>query len=204
MRLLHAAVGVACLCLCSTPVCAQRYGEWDRPCTLQLPPRFSWPFASGVIYGGHEWVTEWRSISQVAPLPSYNWYEATPDPDPVSTDDGARWIEARVEGHCTIEQNPYYITYHTYPVAFGGRVVTCPSGGGGGGVWEVQYITEPGDPSYDPYSSYGGMNVCSQGPHTGGDAGGDLCHQEYVYIDISYDGGSTWSELWEGWATVCG
>ena len=29
------------------------------------------------------------------------------------------------------------------------------------------------------------------------------CWQEYMVIEISYDGGITWQEFWSGWGTVC-
>lgn len=30
------------------------------------------------------------------------------------------------------------------------------------------------------------------------------CTTEYIYVDESYDGGQTWTTVWEGDATVCG
>jgi hypothetical protein len=63
------------------------------------------------------------------------------------------------------------------------------------------------DPSYDPYNPYADMygDTCANGSGGTGDGenGGDKCHSEYVYIDESNDGGETWHEIWEGWATVC-
>ena len=39
----------------------------------------------------------------------------------------------------------------------------------------------------------------------GGDGGGGGgCYEQYGSIDISYDGGATWDELWSGWYSVCG
>lgn len=37
-----------------------------------------------------------------------------------------------------------------------------------------------------------------------GGGGTDLvCEDEWIELDISYDGGMTWSPLWEGWGDVC-
>lgn len=188
------------LTLCFSLVSAlegQTYGEWERPCTLSLSPRFSAPFNHGVLYEGYEFLTAWRSIIQTTPLPSRNWYEAASDPNPLSSDRRARWHGAQLEGYCTIERTPYYITYHTYPVAYRGNVRPCRSGGGGGsGSYE--------DPlesfMYDPYTSEG---ECAEGAARG-EIGGAGCRVEYVYVEWSGDGGLTWQVIWEGFATVCG
>ena len=37
----------------------------------------------------------------------------------------------------------------------------------------------------------------------GGDMPGLYCDEEWIEIDISYDGGVTWSQLWAGWGNVC-
>ena len=55
---------------------------------------------------------------------------------------------------------------------------------------------------YDP-------NACTDaganwGNGTGGNGGSPQgCPIEWVTVEISYDGGATWSELWSGWATTC-
>lgn len=54
---------------------------------------------------------------------------------------------------------------------------------------------------YDPYDPDGDEDS-SCGP--GGGSGSDVdCRSEYVVVEISYDGGFTWSTLWEGFVTVC-
>jgi len=53
--------------------------------------------------------------------------------------------------------------------------------------------------SYDPYASP--ESGCEDGGSDGTAAG---CHEEYVYVDMSYDDGATWTTVWEGYATVCG
>ncbi|MFL5541929.1 MAG: hypothetical protein ACJ8J0_23275 [Longimicrobiaceae bacterium] len=66
------------------------------------------------------------------------------------------------------------------------------------------------DAGYDPYDTFDpeesgncaiGSNGDGAGDNGGGDDGG--CPMEYVYVEISYDGGATWVVLWEGWAEVC-
>jgi hypothetical protein len=58
----------------------------------------------------------------------------------------------------------------------------------------------PYDPGYDDGSS-GAAGGCDD---SGGAAPpGSYCHDEYVYIEISNDGGITWTTIWEGWAIVC-
>jgi hypothetical protein len=157
----------------------------------------------GVLYQGKEFQTQWRSVNQATPLPSYNWYEATPDPNPRSTTGTSRWYGAKLQGHCTVERTPYYISYHTYPVAFEGTVREC-GGGGGGGPWDATGIIDPPESDqFEPYDQWSEYGDCGGTGGEGGGGGSQACHEEYVYIEISYDNGLTWHKLWEGWATVC-
>lgn len=180
-----------------TALIGQIYGEWDVPCALSLSPRFSAPFNHGVIFQGKEFLTPWRSVNQTPPLPSYNWYEPVGNPNPVSTDGTSRWYGAKLEGHCTVERNPYWVRYSVVPVAYEGQVRACSRGAGGN--WH--YVTDPVDESYDPYSPAGGSDCGSEG---GSGEEGVSCHDEYVYVEVSHDGGVTWEVIWEGWAQVCG
>ena len=109
--------------------------------------------------------------------------------------------------------------------------LACSSGGGGGGGsgygplwpnWPVDYgpsyNTSVDNYYYDPYAPDGGDAVdCSGldgdggisvggGGGTSGDpgGGGSNCSTEWVAIEVSYDGGETWSVWWEGEAQVCG
>jgi hypothetical protein len=194
MRMLRTVVPL--LFVVTSALSGQTYGEWDRPCTLSLSPRFSAPFNHGVLYQGYEFLTAWRSIIQTTPLPSRTWYEPASDPDPVSTDRKVRWHGAQIEGHCTIERTPYYITYHTYPVGYRGSVRPCRSGT----VGLVAYEDPPESSTYDPYSSEG---ECAEGTSRA-ENGSAPCRTEYVYVEWSGDGGVTWHVIWEGFATVCG
>jgi hypothetical protein len=67
------------------------------------------------------------------------------------------------------------------------------------------------DVTYEPYDpDYGGSDDCGgSGSGGGGDGGsgagsGSGCRTEYVYVEVSHDGGATWVTYWEGYATVCG
>jgi len=72
-------------------------------------------------------------------------------------------------------------------------------GSGGGGCGYTMII-------YDPEGCDGTGGGGSTGGGGGGDGGGGSggnCHTEYIYIEISNDGGNTWTVYWEGYATVC-
>jgi len=50
----------------------------------------------------------------------------------------------------------------------------------------------------------GTSNVGNTCGGTGGGGGSPIeCHDEYIYWEISYDGGATWEHLWGEWVTVC-
>lgn len=63
----------------------------------------------------------------------------------------------------------------------------CGGSGSGGGGPEGFFSCAPGE-----------------GGGTGGGGGGNpSCHSEYAIIEISTDGGNTWTTWWEGWIEVC-
>ncbi len=77
--------------------------------------------------------------------------------------------------------------------------------GGGGCEEEFQLV-------YNPYDSGSRGDDC--GPRGEGDGSGGgggetgtggsgSCRTEYVYVEVSLDGGNTWTVWWEGEATVC-
>jgi len=151
----------------------QRYGSWDVPCDGGLSPRFSAPFSHGVIYGGKEFLTNWSSVLGTRPLPSYNWYYASPDRNPTSKDGTSRWDNAGVYVHCWVERNPYYLTQHRDPVGYRGTVrpVTTACGEFGGGDTQTELFAVVSD-EYDPYDSAltlsdGGGDCGSEGENTG-------------------------------------
>lgn len=74
-----------------------------------------------------------------------------------------------------------------------------------GGDKDPIYMT-----SYDPYAQAVNGNELTAGcTGDGGGAGGSnsgggmTCYWDHMVIEISYDGGSTWSTYWEGWGQVC-
>lgn len=68
----------------------------------------------------------------------------------------------------------------------------------GGGSTTYSLLT------YDPYDEYSTYTNCAPGTGThSGDNGGMSCTPEYLVVEISNDGGSTWSTWWEGYALVC-
>jgi hypothetical protein len=61
--------------------------------------------------------------------------------------------------------------------------------------------------SYNCWSNDWTDASVSSGGGGGGDGsggGGGGCHEEYGTLEISYDGGMTWEDLWSGWVSVCG
>jgi len=113
-------------------------------------------------------------------LPSLNWYAASPDRNPVSTDGTSYWDFAGVLVHCWVERNPYFITNHRDPVGYGGTVkprqIACESGGGGSGGGGGGFgsggaegeIAPVVSADYDPYdSALSDGEGCPPGDSTG-------------------------------------
>ncbi len=63
---------------------------------------------------------------------------------------------------------------------------------------EGEELFDPEQPCDDqPYSP----------PTGGGSSGGGSssgCYQDWIIVEINYNDGTGWHELWSGWATVCG
>jgi len=197
MRKLISLFGIGLLFLLPGRTAAQTYGEWAVPCDGALPPRFSAPFHHGVIYEGKEFLTSWRSVSAVRPLPPVNWYEATPKPHPVSVDGTSQWDNAGVLVHCWVERNPYFITHHRDPIGYRGtvrpRTTACGEGGG------VPVL----DAGYDPYDPAGEGDCSDSGTGDGGDIAGSGTQFE----PGDYTGGETvdWATgVGNGGVSVCG
>jgi hypothetical protein len=110
--------------------------------------------------------------------------------------------------------------YELGPIVFSGQLIvtqdpiTTPvlvrHGASGGGSCEDDYQYAYGG-SYDPYSA-GSTDNSGCGTPTddgtigvgGGSSTGSNCHTEYIYVDMSQDGGLTWTTIWEGETLVCG
>ncbi len=58
--------------------------------------------------------------------------------------------------------------------------------------------------SYNCWSNDWTDASVSSGGGGGGGGGGSQCYESYGTIEISYDGGMTWQDLWTGWYSVCG
>lgn len=68
----------------------------------------------------------------------------------------------------------------------------------------TQIAPGPSEPGYDSGSGGGGNGGGDCGDNPGGtNPPSSGCHDEYVYVEVSNDGGVTWITVWEGWAVVC-
>jgi len=158
-----------------------------------------------IYYEGHYWDTPWRATSAAFPLAPRTWYVPVGASTLISTDGKAKWDQPQIEVLCWIYNALDIITYHYDPYRFSGTVSPCESSSGGGGAGGTPFSGSAMAPEYDPYSSFdsGGGTSCSGTSGNGDSGSGLVCHTEYIYIDISYDGGLTWEGWWEGYATVC-
>ena len=204
---MHPIIRILCLAgLLALPrgLSAQMYGEWDRPCDGGYGPRFAAPFVHGVMFGGREFLTQWRSETLSKPLPSLNWYVATPDPDPVSTDNAKVWNNAGVQVHCWVQRTPYWISMMADPVAYRGNLSdNCNRGAGG--AWLLQPAPDGSSGPYDPYSS-GGDEECD-GTSEESPAGDGSSGSGTQYQPGDNTGGETvgWGDgIGDGGTSVCG
>ena len=152
-----------------------------------------------VEYQGHQWDSQWFASSQTPTLSSLRWYKPPSSTTVLTSRDGkAEWSNPEVQVLCWIYNALDIIAYHYDPYAFRGTVKECGEGGGGSGT----FVTDPPlETGYDPYDGYPPTGECSSNGGSG--SGSASCHDEYVSIEISYDGGVTWQVWWEGWAIVC-
>jgi hypothetical protein len=206
------------LFVCSVPAESQK----DVSCPTTLRPRFN--HYQPVAYRGKEFETYWNNTAGgTLGGPSLAWFVATPDPNPISLDGSVRWRGAQILVHCYATMLwGGSRTYHYHPVAYNGTLESLRSAcTDDPPTWGGDYITnEPSagvvmddgtEPltrlTRDPYREGAPPDTyitdCTGG---GGDAGGSgsvACHWEYMTIEISYDGGKTWSVWWEGWGQIC-
>jgi hypothetical protein len=113
--------------------------------------------------------------------------------------------------NCTESSRLSAHTHHTAggwfgdnPVALSLDEATC------GGIACESSDEPPTGVTTGPYEPGFGTGEGSDGT-TGGDCGGSggsappgsSCHDEYVYVERSTDGGVTWTVVWEGWSIVC-
>ena len=191
LRSLVATLGLLCTMI-NAPSSAQRVYVYSEPtvCTT-----FFKPIEGVTHHAGGEFEVSWHiNFPQFGPVDYYG------RPNPViSTDRTKKWTEPTANVTCYIDwfrllPTPAWDTYFRWHINdYGGTVSSCNS--------STQVAEDPDGGPYDPFSSSGESSDCSG---TGGSGpAGSTCHDEYVYVEISNDGGATWYVLWEGWATVC-
>ena len=156
-------------------------------------------------HNGHRYpISTWLPAARVGPNSA--WYVPEGDRSPTSLDGSLKWVGASLLVACYEVpflnivglHVPYFIVMRE-----GGREVptrlTCD-----GDPTIILANYDPSDPSglpddsdCDDESGGGGGGGTWPGP------GGSTCHTEYIYIEVSDDGGLTWTVWWEGYATVC-
>jgi uncharacterized membrane protein YgcG len=115
------------------------------------------------------------------------------------------WTDARILVQCYVKESFFGLISTQYAVVAQEF----------GSVEDARTACEGGDPTrlvidYDPYNPYpeGGDGSCGS-PGSGGEPGGGgggssgACHDEWLIVERSDDGGATWYVVWEGWGTVC-
>lgn len=115
------------------------------------------------------------------------------------------WEDARVLVRCYQVRFPFPFPFVYSVVVYEyGQVKTIMETG-------CNYTLRPApdETGYDPYSD-GCDGTTMTTTTSGGDSGNSQvgggsgnCTEEYIIVEISYDGGATWETFWEGWAMVC-
>jgi hypothetical protein len=179
---------------------------YDVPCDYTLGPRFFQYY--GAEFEGQMFLTGWRSVRSDTPLPSWNWYYALPDRDPVSNNGKYRWKDAQIQVHCWVYRAMYLTVIHRDPVAALGELVELCEGD-----WRIDVQREDGyddgdgsrlgSSRYDPYSrsSWGATEFCADDNDGGGGGGGTQ------YYPGDYTNGETvgWSDgVGTGGYSACG
>ncbi|HET6764392.1 MAG TPA: hypothetical protein VFH27_11990 [Longimicrobiaceae bacterium] len=200
------------------PALAAQGGSEPMACPTKLNDRFQ------DLIGDIPWMYQGRQVSFYTPWTNdalWPWSTTAvylPDLAPLVDRSGTvEWVSAtltvRCQKHYWVDRNgePHWSSDYVVHAKGGTlRSTSIACGGGAGGGTGIDTHTDGGGindnsysgTGYDPYSSVGGN--CGTGAGDGGDAGGGSdCHTEYIYVDVSYDGGATWQVWWEGYATVC-
>ena len=173
---------------------AQRVHLYDEPTVCSTPFQ---PVSGVTFHAGGQWRITWSTEPGQY---SRAIYQGTPNPT-FSTDATKKWQDPTADVTCWIR---WYETsggreadYDWHVVDYGGTVTDC------GSSYDPTHITSGPGADYDPYAASGGGDGCDGADGGSGTAPPD-CSDEYVYVEESNDGGVTWTELWEGWAEVCG
>ncbi|HET6765482.1 MAG TPA: hypothetical protein VFH27_17470 [Longimicrobiaceae bacterium] len=174
-----------------------------------------------------------RHVSTTSPFPTalYRFSKDAPSDDGKYYAPRGNNVLLACDGHYVLDNSLIRLWVgHFYGKLYNGPIlptggtnqIACSDGGGGGTEYGPLWPTYPVDygphydqsidnASYDPYApdaqefdcgSIGGGGGLGSGGNTDGEGAG--CTAEYIVIEISHDGGATWSVWWEGTAEVCG
>jgi hypothetical protein len=179
---------------------AQRVFLYAEPTICSTPFK---PIAGITFHAGAQWRVTWTTAPG-----QYGNATFMGSPNPVRSEDGQKmwddptayvtcWIAWYLEGH---GRQAYY-DWHIED--YGGTIRNCAFDD------PRQVAPDPESAYYDAYADYdpyqsGGDCSDGAGGSGGGGGGSTGCPMEYVFVEISYDNGATWTVLWEGWAEVCG
>lgn len=196
---LFATIFLCISLLNSTPVLSQQVIIEPEACPTRLYSFFvSKASTKGKIF---YFVNTWVRNSPAGTTSSF--YDHFLHLNPIMSDDGrAAWYDPGLRIECTKEvwyrangtiesSTPNYRIKYTE-----GEVIELPCNG--------EEDWNPEDPyGYDSGPSGGDPSVsgCSAPPPPA--PAGPECQLEWVIVEISFDGGFTWAELWQGWATIC-
>lgn len=180
----------------------------DVPCPLWLNTKVN--DYQPIPFGGHDFWTRWDSKITTTPLPSWNWYRAVPDPNPISEDGTVRWEGAEIMVHCWVERNPYFIRWHYDFVDAVGRIVPIrgPNDETGSCTDSTEFQESV---EYDPFASSDTRPFDKCGSEAGSgeqSSGGAVCGgstelvYDYICIDI-WDEQRGWVEWWCGVVAIC-
>jgi hypothetical protein len=103
---------------------------------------------------------------------------------------------------CDVEANHFWAkTFHQIVTTDG---LSFPASNSGGLKCDPPPPEEECDDDDDSYDDEEWATYCENDGGGGGGGGWELvCSTEWIKLEISYDGGNTWSTLWEGWGEVC-
>lgn len=176
----------------------QRVFLYSEPTICSTPFR---PISGYTFHAGGQWSVTWNTMRGQFGSAAYAGY-----PNPVKSVDGQKiwenptaYVECWVDWY--IENGGEQAYYRWHVLDYGGDVRDCTSSDSAGSSGRNGLPAEY-DP-YDPYDPWGCSDPYEGGGGGQGEGGGAGCRVEYVFVDISYDGGNTWHTLWEGWASVC-
>jgi hypothetical protein len=187
------------LALLSPTAHGQRIFLRREPTVCSTPFR---PNGGFTFHAGGKWAVTWN-----APPGQFGSSVFAGYPNPVLSADGTkRWDNPIAFVNCWIywylENGGEQAYYDWELLDYSGEVTNCASGSGP--RTSPEYFDNVVYDPYDTYDPYGSSTCGGGGGGSGGEGGGGGCVMQYFVVEISYDGGSTWHTLWEGWGTVCG